>query len=97
MTEITSDARYLVQTRCLVREEVYMHFVKINTKLVGTETSIATQDMESLLRRFESLQEEKLHTPARTSIALRDGTTYSNVQRLSVRIYYISASGGGAD
>ena len=72
-----------------------MHHVKIKTKLVGTETSIATQDMESLFSRFESLREETLHAPATTSITLKDGTTCSKVQRLFVRIYCISASSDG--
>jgi hypothetical protein len=71
-----------------------MHYVKTHTKLVGTQTSLATQDIESLFRRFESLQEEKLHTPTRTSIVLRDGSTCSNIQRLFVRIYCISSPSG---
>lgn len=62
--------------------------VKTITKLVGTERSIATQDIESLRRRFEIMQDERLQSPAKIPTKVNDPSACSTAHRLFVRIYY---------
>jgi hypothetical protein len=66
-----------------------MRYVKTNVRLVGAKDSIATRDIESLFRCFEIMQDEKLQSPTKASVTLTDGSTCSNLHRLSVRIYYV--------
>jgi hypothetical protein len=65
-----------------------MDSVTTITKLICTEESIATQDIELLFGRFERMQDEALHSPARLPKSLA-GKSISSIHRVSVRIYYL--------
>jgi len=69
-----------------------MHYVKTNTKLVGTLTSFAAQDMGSLFRRFESLQNEMLHAPTETSCYYFP-TSILSPPRIGLTIFEMRLSG----
>jgi len=65
-----------------------MGFVTTTTKVIRTEKSIATQNMDSLFRRFEVLQDEALRSPAKLPASF-SGKSVSSSHRVSVRIYYM--------
>lgn len=58
------------------------------TKLMRTANSIASQDKESLVGRFEIMQDEKLQSPSTPLPKILNKQSVSSVHRLFVRIYY---------
>lgn len=65
-----------------------MGSIKTITKLVGTADSIATQDIDSLFGRFETMQDEKLQSPIKLPATFNKEFVHS-MHRLFVRIYYV--------
>jgi hypothetical protein len=68
-----------------------MGYVRTVTKLAGTEQSAATRDVESLQRRFEIMQKEKLQSLTEVSENRSKESACQNTHRLFVRIYYVSS------
>lgn len=88
MIQITSVSGHLPQTEWRNGEGIEMGFIKTITKLVGTADSIATQDIESLFVRFETMQDEKLQSPTGLLSKILEEQSVHSIHRLFVRIYY---------
>lgn len=67
----------------------YMRYVKTKLRFVSAKDSIATRDIETLLARFERLQDEKLQTPIELPPVFEQESLHST-HRLFVSIYCVS-------
>jgi hypothetical protein len=67
-----------------------MRYIKTKLRFVGTKDSIATQDIESLFDRFESMQEKRLQSPIKLPDVFKQESLHS-VHRVFVRIYCVSS------
>jgi hypothetical protein len=66
-----------------------MGYVRTVTRLAGTEETVTTRDVESLRRRFEIMQKEKLQSLSEASENHGEEFASEQTHRLFVRIYYV--------
>jgi len=68
-----------------------MRYIKTKLRFVGSNDSIATQDIESLFDRFEMMQDERFQSPINLPAAFKQESLHS-VHRLFVSIYCASSA-----